>query len=208
MEETLPPPANQEATCTTAVYIRPFNALSTEIRIIDIKEDVPLQGDVYKASKKLSLRTRAPAYSLKQRGWWQPYNCYSGNVFDKNTDPPLVAEWKPSNYDMDSQLFTFPEGSLSSDHDITLRRVKMLNRHEWFVHNSDLYTWRFDNRFTRAKMTLFKKFVEGEKAVATFHGPLPVIRTCGALSIDENEVDILIAILTCCGVLRKDRQRH
>lgn len=208
MGEVIPPPADLDTSITAAVYIRSFNALSTKIRIVDIKDDVTLQADLYEASKRLSLKERIPAYTLNQRGWWKPYDCYSGDFVEKGTNSLPLAEWKPSNYDMDSQQFKFPEGSTASDHDITLKRVKVLNRDEWFVQDSVLYTWRFDNRFVRARMTLFKKTGQEEKAIARFHGPHPAFRTGGALSINENEVDFLVALLTCCGMLRKDRQRR
>ena len=60
----------------------------------------------------------------------------------------------------------------------------------------------------RAKLALVKKIGQEEKVVARFRGPFPAIRTSGALAVDEEEVDFIVALLTCCGMLRKDRQRR
>jgi hypothetical protein len=108
---------------------------------------------------------------------------------------------------MSTQIFTFPEDSPHSSHPITMKRVKIWNRTETFTKDSVEYQWRFDGALRRSRFTLYKLVGGQEVVVAKYKGPLPVLKPRGALLIDEKEIDSVVALLSCCGMIRKDRQR-
>jgi hypothetical protein len=194
---------------TRVVWIGLHNALSNSIKVYDISSDVLDKPDVFTEAKSLSksLSNTKPTYSFKQKGWWKPYKLYDGDYSDDTSTPIVVADWKASNHFWMTQKFSFPPGSSHSDHDVAMKIVKSKFRDEGFVHNSVEYVWKFDNIWTRSKMSLIKKIGQEKKVVARCVGPFPGISISGALAVNEEEIDFVVALLTCCGVMRKDRQR-
>jgi hypothetical protein len=195
---------------TRVVWVALHNALSITIKVYDITSEVLDKPDMFKEAKTISksLGKRPLTYSLKQKGWWKDYELIDGDSSDAKSTLPVIANWKPSFYDMMDQKFSFPPESTHSDHDITLKRIKMTTRMETFIKDSIEYFWRFDKVLVRSKLSLIKRVGQEEKVVARFDGPFPTFRICGALAVDEEEVDFIVAMLTCCGMLRKDRQRR
>jgi hypothetical protein len=195
---------------TRVVWIALHNALSINIKIYDITSEVLDKPDGFEDAKAISksLADRPVTYLIKQKGWWKEYELFDGDLSDKKSTPPILASWKPSRHHMMDQKFSFPSESSHSDHEITLKRIKLMKRQETFVKDSVEYYWHFDTSMARSKLVLVRKTGQEEKIVARFKGPFPTIRTSGALAVDEEEVDLIVALLTCCGMLRKDRQRR
>jgi hypothetical protein len=203
-------PQPEETKFTKALWIVLHQSLTFKFKTYEIDSKVLGQSDPFKDARKIGeeLAKSSPAnFSSKARGWFELHDLFDGDYSDEKADLNVIASWKASRGDLADQIFTFPDGSPHSSHTITMKRVKVWNRSETFVNDSVEYQWRFDSPLSRSRFTLYKIFGGQEVVVAKYKGPLPVFRPKGALLVNEKEIDFVVALLSCCGVIRKDRQR-
>jgi hypothetical protein len=209
----------EEFVPTRVFWIAQFGVMSKAIKIYDITSSTSQSKEIYREPKEASklVKDQAATYSFKKRGWRKPYDMYHGDwTTSDTTEPaPIIASWK-GNRQMRSSHYSFPESSPHSSHDITMKRMTVWKRTETFIVDSVQYSWKFNNGYTRSKLTLTRTLGGRETVVAHFNGLFPHIYQAGVLSIQDDLEDggkdaynlIVLAIMTCCTMLRKDRQRR
>ena len=69
-----------------------------------------------------------------------------------------------------------------------------------------MYSRHFDSKISQRKLTLYKCMGVERVVVAKYCG-MATFKTGGILLLDSEEVDEVIAVITCCAMLRKKRQR-
>jgi hypothetical protein len=124
--------------------------------------------------------------------------------FSPDEDAPVLASWDPSRWEHGTNDFSFPDDSPHSSHVISTTRRGML-RHEAFVKDSVEYIWKCDSA-SRRTTTLYKTIGGREMVVAKYAMPSIFAKTGGTLVVDAGEVDLVVAILTCAGMVLKLRQ--
>ena len=204
----------EELRYTRVLYITPHTSLSTKIKVHDLTSSISgssVSKEFSSEAEQLgkSLVDATPLYTLVRRGWWQPIPVYEGDSEGK-TDDDAIATWKPSKSAVRSQKFSFPSSSPHSSHVLSMKRPSF-RYHETFVRESVEYIWKFEFKKmgkTRRPITLWKKIGNQQTAVARFTSPFRMAKTGGTLIVNADEVDTVVALLTCCGILRKIRQRR
>jgi hypothetical protein len=204
----------QDIQITRIIYITPHQSLTSEIRVHDLTTSLSQSSsskEFLSESESVgqSLIDATPLYTLVRQGWWHAIPVYQGKP-DGKTDSDAVATWRPSRGSLGTQKFAFPPNSPNSSHTLSMKRPSF--RHsELFVQESVEYIWRFESRSigkVRRPITLWKKIGNHEIPVARFQSPYRVSKTGGTLIVNEKEVDLVVAFVTCCGMLRKIRQRR
>jgi hypothetical protein len=204
-------PETQDFEFTRIIYITPHSSYTSKIKVHDLTNSISaaFTSELFPTETENTGKSLADAsslYTIIQPGWWRPSTIYPGNS-DEKSDSDVLATWKPSRGSLASQIFTFPASSPHSSHNITLKRLSAPFRYaEVFVKDSVEYIWKFEGS-SRRRITLLKKIGSWETTIAKYRGPYRFGKTGGTLVVNEAEVDILVAILTCCAELRKVRQR-
>jgi hypothetical protein len=86
----------------------------------------------------------------------------------------------------------------------------VFSRGEKFVQDSVTYKWVMDSKLTSGKFTLYKYIGPGEEGkleVGKFR-QRGFFKTGGALVLDSTEVDEVVGIITCLGVLKRNRREN
>ncbi|KAH6677826.1 hypothetical protein F5X68DRAFT_263995 [Plectosphaerella plurivora] len=119
-------------------------------------------------------------------------------------DAPALASWDPSHWEHGSNDFSFPADSPHSSHALSMTRRGVL-RNEGFVKDSVEYVWKCDS-VSRRTTTLYKNIGGRETVVAKYATPSVFSKTGGTMVVDSGEIDLIVAILTCAGMVLKLRQ--
>lgn len=195
---------------THTLYITPHNSTHKTVKIHDITgvSTAPYSSDRHNEETEEIGQARpdeAANWILDNHHHWRTATLHPGHAATKTTDTAL-ASWTPSRWSQGKNEFDFPPGSPHSSHGLVMQRQGVLSyRVETFVKDSVQYLWRYDG-YSRRKLTLWKVLGGGKTAVAKYKAPYRVATTGGTLVVDSGEVDLVVAVLTCLGMLRKIRQ--
>ncbi|KAH8662618.1 hypothetical protein BX600DRAFT_437990 [Xylariales sp. PMI_506] len=111
-----------------------------------------------------------------------------------------VAELKGGVLSLGHWTISFPAGSAHSSHEIAMRPAGIASRADEFVHNSVPFFWEQTRR--HQLMQLFKAADGKRVEVARFIGKKPSAKD-GVLLLDEDQIDRLIAVITCVAELHR-----
>jgi hypothetical protein len=176
------------------------------------------------------LDANPPLWTIEKQGLFKHMNVYEGDIEDSRNDQRIVCEWNQARWECGVSRFTFLESSptLASvkavhdasqqasrsypTHNMTMQRITRVNlfeRSESFVIDSQEYVWRWDNIWSPRQLTLYKTLSSGTSTpVARYHGQIPFCKAAGLLTVDEYEVNLFMAVVTCCAMVRKDLKRQ
>ena len=206
---------------TCILYIKPHNSFTSQVKIHYIHHDLtvaPTYGskefeDLLSAAENTGRSipdSAPPAMTIVRQGFLRGAKVYKGAYLGDESSDSLIATWKTSHSAHGTNIFSFSQdvdGESSQQHDITLRPVSISKRAESFTKDSVEYIWRFDGMITKSRMTLVEKLGGRESVVAKYKGSKRM-NTGGIVVVDEEKLDVTMVPLTCCGMLRKVRQRN
>jgi hypothetical protein len=220
-----PPPPRVNA--TRYIWIPPHSCFTRSIQLLDLTpQDLPFSQDEDRdydiARDGAASSTSAPLWTLRKTGILKHFLVYEGDPperdgdtggdADGGQDSGAVAVWHQARWEWGTAEVSFPRpGGDYPTHPVTMRHQKkgnIFSRSEVFVYDSAEYVWRFDSRWTKCRLALFKRTAGGEVVVARYRGRFPVVTAAGCLKVDEGEVNVLLAALTCATMLRKELQRR
>jgi hypothetical protein len=130
------------------------------------------------------------------------------NVVETATGASL-ATWTLALLSAGTSELAFPAGSPHSSHPITMRPVKGFMVQERFVVDSAELAWKIErgaNVFD-VRYKLVRTAAGHARVVARYAHPPGSMYRGGILSVDENEVDIVVALVTCCVMIKKRVQK-
>ncbi|KAF2666841.1 hypothetical protein BT63DRAFT_320622 [Microthyrium microscopicum] len=189
-------------------WIVPHGPCKHQISVYDLTDAVTpiLSHSFYKTCRKYIAQSHdVPAFVARRPAIFKDYKVYS---LSPSAEETFVAEWSPSRWECGQQTFTFNSPSNHCDHPIIMRRPKWNCLSEDFVKDSAPYSWRYVPYSWTGWTTLYRKKYGNYVEVAKFIGTRWIWwGVGGALLVDESKMDPLVAILTMCGVIRKERQR-
>jgi len=209
--ENINPPKDNETTSSIKVlWIVPHSSWNKTITIYDLTDTVEVDTkhldkifDKCEKEAKIKISSGAPAkFVLNRPGLRTDYKVYDGAA--SRADPEVLADWDIARFNFATHVFKFPPSSVHSSHNVSLKKVTKTLRGEQFVKDSVPYMWKYD-KIPFKNMTLVRAIGKQETPVAFYRTRFPTIRTGGAVVVDENEMDVLVAVLTTCGMLRRDR---
>ena len=198
-------PAIQNLKPDRTYYIVPHSNFTKKIEIFDLTSQVKEQHDseALKEEIKTLVKSSHPesCLTISKSNFW-------GTELAVHEPPAgaTIVEWKGSARAHGPSRFTFPADSSHSTHPIELKPSKFWTKNEQFVQDSITYSWEFDSNFSQRKLTLYKCMGVERVVVAKYCG-MATFKTGGILLLDSEEVDEIIAVITCCAMLRKKRQR-
>ena len=191
---------------TKTFYIAPHGHFTSTVQVHDLtdKLQTAFPADAWTDEAEQigeSLADADPTYTLIQPGWLGAIKVYNGDAEERSRSNTL-ASWKPTARGHARQVFEFPAGSKHAGHALTL--APAADGTYEFVMDSFEYIWRYDEKAKR-RLSLWKRIGAKDVQVAEYRSPQRFMNTGGALAVDEKEVDGLVAILSCCAMLRKGR---
>lgn len=176
------------------------------INIHDLTASItaPYPSDAFKQQALALAKDRAdspPTWTIRDPDRSRPGRI---RTLHGNSSDEVLASWDPSHWEHGANDFSFPDGSPHCTHALAMTRRGVL-RHEAFVHDSVPHVWRCDS-VSRRTATLYKEIGGREMVVARYATPSVFSKTGGTLVVDAGEVDLVVALLTCAGMILKLRQ--
>ena len=113
----------------------------------------------------------------------------------------IVASWLPSAWNQGKNRISFLPSSPHSEHDIVMLRPSPLSRTHGFVKEGVQFLWRYDG-ISRRSLGLWAVIGGQESIAAQYKAPSPFADAGGALFVDTNKIDVVVAFLTCLAMLR------
>ena len=106
----------------------------------------------------------------------------------------VVASWKEKR----GESFVFPRGSVHSSHAILMSGTSWGHTAEYLYIDDTEYTWKWIRGQGPCDLSLYKGgHRESWKAVAGYTTVSRFLHSIGILLIDNTEIDMAIAVLTC-----------
>ncbi|KAH0559682.1 hypothetical protein GP486_003802 [Trichoglossum hirsutum] len=124
-------------------------------------------------------------------------------VLDPTDNNRELATWKAPLTSFGSSHISFPPGSRHSSHAITLSSFL-----KTFTHNSTPYAWQHGHLLHRNRFSLWMELPTGERRLVARYWQGCDWRTGGTVVLDGEQVDELVALITCVAILKRKRQRQ
>ncbi|KAH0541581.1 hypothetical protein FGG08_003929 [Glutinoglossum americanum] len=196
-------------------YITPHCSFTKNIQILDLTPhltvpytDPTFPSHAKQVAKQIAKQAQFPPSITIQK------DNISGTRYlildpNKNANDNEIATWKASHFSTGPSHLTFPAQSPHSSHTITLRPPRrFLSRNESFVHNSATYTWAYESWIHPSRVALWRELPGGGKKLLARYWQGIDWRTGGTIVVEGEEVDAVIAVVTCVVLLKKKRQRR
>lgn len=193
------------------IYIHNHHVFGNHIQATDITTHLTedyTSPDFVKNAMELSLS------KCKESGDIAPTLTISRSNFFKQTMDVVddttgveVAKWKLPLLPINATELTFPADSEHCSHPITMKARPVVK--ESFVLNGAEYVWKVDRvpNIFDVEHKLVKKCADRGRVVARYSHPHGSMFKGGILSIDESEIDFVVAFVTCCVMIKKRAQK-
>jgi hypothetical protein len=118
---------------------------------------------------------------------------------------PFLAEYQSPLLGYGVTHLTFPPGSQHSSHEITVRPLNATRRTQGWVQDSVRYAWDVNRRLFPGGggvLSLWKAIGSTQKIeIGRYQSETGKFMPGGMMAVDEDEIDLLVAVLTCLAVL-------
>jgi len=152
-----------------------------------------------KASEDIS--SLDPILTIHRNKWYK--HNFTGQVGDTT-----VATWHGGTFSGSQNKIQFPAGSEHCEHDITMKVDSVIKFRDEFTINSVLYKWECLKGSGYRQFQLYKILGSEKKAIARYWQPKMQFSQGGLVVVDENEVDVMVALMTAMVMVRKQRQKY
>ena len=188
------------------LYIAPHRYHGPKIQLYDLagRLNAAYPSDEWvEEAKQLGELAEQPAiFTVIQERWFKPSTVHTGDV-DEPSETTTIATWKRGHGT--NHKFKFPEGSVHCSHELTTRATRPKAVESFVLNSAELYWKRVDGRASRG-MILWKKLGGKEIQVGQFYGTGRSTKPGGVIVVDEREVDVLVAFLVACCLLKRSQE--
>jgi hypothetical protein len=195
---------------THILFISPHHYNTSEIKIWDITDSVssPLGSEDFKEETEYFGQAHSdetPTWIIHNPGLSKDKALHPGRV-TYPTEDTIITTWRPSTWSAGKNAFDFPPNSPHCSHGLVMERPRWYkNRAETFVQDSMEYSWRWEGHSGR-KFTLWKGYGDRKIPVAQYKSPLRLAVMGGTVVVNADEVDVVVALITCVANLLKNKQ--
>jgi hypothetical protein len=210
---------------TKAYFIAKHTGMTTDVLIFDITSAVDLTS--YASDDRESWGKTAQAIGRAQQAdarvapmLLMHRNKWYGHTFaalrggatpaadGSYGSADLVAEWKGGWYSGAKNRLGFPADSAHCSHTVTMTTGSYIQFRDAFVVDSVSFEWSCVNKWTMRQFRLDRIIGKERTTVAMAWKPKSqIMHQGGVLVVDADQVDEVVAVLTCMVVLRKQRQK-
>jgi hypothetical protein len=189
---------------TKILYVVPRSNWAKKTSVLDLTDQLydsfhdDFTPEFHSSARRLVMASPPPPsfLSLTRNHWYS-----SSHVAVVDATGAKVAEWYSPAMSYGDTTVTFPEDSTHSDHPLSLKALKLTQRAQSFVKDSITYVWVAEKRFKSGSLTLYKASASKKVEVARYQSESGSFVTGGPLVVVTNEVDEVVALLTCLAVL-------